>query len=243
MLKKLLVLLLLTIGLQAIAQKGKAVLILKDSTRINGYGEISGVSTTVSIMFENDTLRWKKYNGKDLIGIDILEHNYYRKFRYKYIDGGKYPKLLEVVALDSLSLYVKLYDGSSLSNSFISVPQPTGNFVMPQTIMLEDGREVPVASSRNLYNEMNLPRYSYYVGYGESDQVEHLYTKGIPFAKSFKKAMAAYFENCPELLEKVESGEFSNTQLGKVMDFYNTKCLKSINSKDRDAESGSGSND
>ncbi|MFD2826397.1 hypothetical protein ACFSYG_07930 [Leeuwenhoekiella polynyae] len=243
MLKKLLVLLLITISHQAVAQKGKAVLILKDSTRINGYGEISGVSTTVSIMFENDTLRYKKYNGKDLIGIDILEHNYYRKFRYKHIDGGKYPKVLEVVSLDSLSLYVKLYEGSSLSNSFINVPQPVGNLANLQTITLENGTEVPLGLSRNLYNEINLPRYSYYVGYGKSDQVEHLYTKGIPFAKSFKKAMIAYFENCPELLEKVESGEFSNTQLGKVLDFYNTKCLKSTNSKDRDTESASGSND
>ncbi|EAQ49770.1 MULTISPECIES: hypothetical protein [Leeuwenhoekiella] len=240
MLKQLLLLLLVTLSHQAIAQKGKAVLILKDSTRVNGYGEISGVSTTVSIMFENDTLRWKKYNGKDLIGIDILEHNYYRKFRYKYIDGGKYPRALEVVSLDSLSLYVKLYEGRALSNSFVSVPQPTGDLAKPQTIILEDGKEVPVASSRNLYNEINLPRYSYYVGYGESDQVEHLYTKGIPFAKSFKKAMTMYFENCPELLEKVENKEFSNTQLGEVLDFYNSRCLKADSTKDRDTDTISG---
>ena len=233
MLKQLLLILLIAFTNLTIAQKGEAVLILKDSTRIHGYGEISGVSTTVSIKFENDSLRYKAYKAKDLIGIDILENNYYREFRYKYIDGGKYPKVLEVVSVDSLSLYVKFYEGSSLSNSFVNIPKPVAALETLKTVTLDNGQELSIGSSRSLYNELNFPRYSYYVGVGESDQVEHLYTKGIPFAKSFETSMITYFEHCPELIQKVESGQFSNTQLGKVLDFYNTKCLKSTNSVER----------
>lgn len=208
------------------AQKGKAVLILKDSTRINGIGEISGISSIVSVKFKNDTLKYKTYKSKEIIGIDILENNYYRQFRYKYKDGAKYPEILEIVSLDSLSLYVRVYNGSALTNTFIN--EPVTGFDNTQTIELDNGQTINISQRpRNSYTEINFPRYSYYVGYGESDQVEHLYTKGLPFAKSFKKSMKKYFKNCPSLLDKVENKEFSNDELWVVLDYYNKQCLNS----------------
>ena len=68
------------------------------------------------------------------------------------------------------------------------------------------------------------------VAKGKSDEVDHLYTKGLPFAKSFKNSMEDYFQDCPELIEKVENKEFGNDELWKVLEFYNEKCLK-VNSK------------
>lgn len=208
------------------AQKGKAVLILKDSTRINGIGEISGISSIVSVKFKNDTLKYKTYKSKEIIGIDILENNYYRQFRYKHKDGAKYPEILEIVSLDSLSLYVRVYSGSALTNTFVN--EPITGFDNTQTIELDNGQTINISQRpRNSYTEINFPRYSYYVGYGESDQVEHLYTKGLPFAKSFKKSMKKYFQNCPSLLDKVENKEFSNDELWVVLDYYNKQCLNS----------------
>lgn len=208
------------------AQKGKAVLILKDSTRINGIGEISGISSIVSVKFKNDTLKYKTYKSKEIIGIDILENNYYRQFRYKHKDGAKYPEILEIVSLDSLSLYVRVYSGSALTNTFVN--EPVTGFDNTQTIELDNGQTINISQRpRNSYTEINFPRYSYYVGYGESDQVEHLYTKGLPFAKSFKKSMKKYFKNCPSLLDKVDNKEFSNDELWLVLDYYNKQCLNS----------------
>ena len=208
------------------AQKGKAVLILKDSTRINGIGEISGISSIVSVKFRNDTLKYRTYKSKEIIGINILENNYYRKFRYKYKDGGRFPEILEIVSIDSLSLYVRIYEGSVLSNSFSNEPILIIGNEPVQTIELDNGQEIIIGQSRNIYREINFPRYSYYVGIGDSDQVEHLYTKGLPFAKSFKKSIKKYFKNCPSLIEKVENKEFSNDELWRVLDFYNQNCLK-----------------
>jgi hypothetical protein len=209
------------------AQKGKAVLILKDSTRIDGIGEISGISSIVSVKFKNDTLKYKTYKPKEIIGIDILENNYYREFRYKYKDGGKFPEILEIVSIDSLSLYVRIYEESVLSNSFSDEPIPGINDELAPTITLDNGQKIKMGRSRNLYRETNFPRYSYYVGIGESDQVEHIYTKGLPFAKNFQKTMEKYFKNCPDLIEKVEKKEFSNDELWAVLEFYNKECLKS----------------
>lgn len=208
-----------------VAQSGPSVLILKDSTQIKGYGEINGISSIVSVKFKNDTLKYKTYKSKDLIGIDILENDYYRQFRYKYKDGDKYPEIMEIVSIDSLSLYVRVYEGGVLTNSFLN--QSSFNTVPNQTFTLANGEEIGVSPSRNVYTEFNIPRYSYYVGLGNSNQVEHLYTKGLPFAKSFKKSMKTYFKDCPTLLEKVESKEFSKDNLVVVLEFYNQNCRSS----------------
>lgn len=180
----------------------------------------------VSVKFKNDTLKYKTYKSKEIIGIDILENNYYRQFRYKYNDSAKYLEILEIVSLDSLSLYVRVYNGSVLTNTFVN--EPVTEFDNTQTIELDNGQTINVGQRpRNSYTEINFPRYSYYVGYGESDQVEHLYTKGLPFATSFKKSMKKYFKNCPSLLDKVENKEFLNDDLWEVLDYYNKQCLNS----------------
>ncbi|WP_179316466.1 hypothetical protein [Winogradskyella undariae] len=222
--KHILFLLLISISTSMVAQSGQAVLILKDNTQIKGYGEISGISSIVSVKFKNDTLKYKTYKSKDLIGVDILENDYYRKFRYKYIDGDKYPEIMEIVAIDNLSLYVRVYEGGVLSNSFLN--EASFNTLPNQTVILDNGEEISLSQSRNIYIAIDIPRYSYYVGLGDSDQVEHLYTKGLPFAKSFKKSMKKYFKDCSALLEKVENKEFSKDNLIDVLEFYNQNCFK-----------------
>lgn len=208
------------------AQTGKAILILKDSTRINGIGKISGISSIVTVKFKNDTLKYKSYKSKEIIGIDILENNYYRKFRYKYVKGEKYPEIMEIVSVDSLSLYVRIYDGGAISNSFSNEPVGVINNSPNETVKLDNGQEIKISQSKNMYTFITIPRYSYYVGIGQSDEVEHLYTKGLPFAKSFKKSMKTYFKNCPELIEKVNNKAFSNKDLVSVLEFYNINCFK-----------------
>lgn len=224
--QKLIIILLFT-GF-ASAQKGKAILILKDSTQINGIGEISGFSSIVTVKFKNDTLKSKTYRSKEIIGIDILENNYYRKFRFKYIDGAKFPEILEIVSIDNLSLYVRIYEGRVLSNSYYNEPISMVGKAPNQMIKLDNGQEIKVVQNRNLYMSVDIPRYSYYVGSGQSDKVEHLYTKGLPFAEGFKKSLKKYFKDCPKLIEKIENDEYSSDKLLSVLEFYNRNCLNVI---------------
>jgi len=223
------------------AQKGKAVLILKDSTRINGVGEVSGISSIFSVKFKNDSLKYRRYKSKEIIGIDILENGQYRKFRYKYVNGDRFPEILEVVSIDYLSLYLRIYEENVLArnhltndvivnkpNSIIDISTPGmyNRIIKPKFIKLNNGEKIEINPIRNFYYAIDFERYSYYVGHGTNDQVKHLYTKGLPFAKSFKKSISKYFKDCPELIDKVENKEFSKNEIWKVLEFYNRHCME-----------------
>lgn len=42
----------------------------------------------------------------------------------------------------------------------------------------------------------------------------------------FKKVVQSYFNDCPQLQEKVEKGEFKKDDFEKIVEFYNQNCAK-----------------
>lgn len=45
----------------------------------------------------------------------------------------------------------------------------------------------------------------------------------------FKKVVQSYFTDCPQLQEKVESGEFKKDDFEKIVEFYNQNCAPKNN--------------
>jgi hypothetical protein len=70
-------------------------------------------------------------------------------------------------------------------------------------------------------------------GHRMENLTETLFVKGddmaIPFnyveLKSFKKRAKAYFEDCPELVYKIENETFKRKDLVKIAAFYNSNCF------------------
>ncbi|MFA9189237.1 hypothetical protein AAGV33_11285 [Flavobacterium sp. FBOR7N2.3] len=202
--KYFLILLLFIFSSYSYSQKGKAILILKDGTQINGIGEISGFSSIITVKFKNDTLKYKTYNSKEILGIDIFEKDYKRKFMYRNIEGEKFPRILELISVGDLSLYLRLYDeGSFIKAVFNGAVSQDADFWL------------------------SIPRISYFIGKGESNNVKNFYTRGLPFSKSFKNSVKDYFNDCPELIAKLENDGFSKNNVFEVVDFYNRNCYKS----------------
>lgn len=228
MLQKTILILVLFFNTQVFSQRGDAILILKDSTEIIGKGGVYANSLLLSPKFGNDTLKYKYYNADEIIGIDILEEDYYRQFRYKYKDGKKYPELVEIMLLDSLSLYVRAYGENFFGTDLEFSPNFNSNttYLDPNSTA---NRDLAPPNFFNDYKVYSNSSHNYYTGHGSSDQIELIYTDKSVFAPSFKKAMKKYFKDCPELIEKIENKEFNKEQIWRVVDFYNRECLGSEN--------------
>lgn len=243
----ILIITILMLSCKLFSQKGEALLIMKDSTEIEGVGEISGISSIVSVKFKNDTLKYKTYDTDEIIGINIKEYGYYRKYRYKKTDTSKYPELLEIIFIDKISLYLKIFGNGSLprhmyyqlddkrNKEFGGNPEDTYFYKW-----LRDNVDIFVNDAElerikeNELNKMilsqafrgdNFNRISYYIGKTEDYEVEHLYDFGLPFSKSFKKAMNQKFSDCPDLMKKVDDKTFTKKDVVQVLYFYNNFCL------------------
>lgn len=57
------------------------------------------------------------------------------------------------------------------------------------------------------------------------DQLFWLSTpEGGVFSRNFKKAATEYFQDCPALVTKIESEEFTRKTAAKMVQFYNNQC-------------------
>jgi hypothetical protein len=201
------------------AQRGEAELILNDGKRIKGFGEITGMSSILTVRFKNDSLKYRAYSHEDIIGIDIKENEYFRKFRYKNTDKSKYPKLLEIISNGELSLYIRIFGEGILSG--MPLQKRLEKYVSEHHFVPPDSNGFFINYA---YTEIDFQRYSYYIGVKGSYDVEHLYTRGLPFSKTFKKAMKSKFKNCPELIDKIEEKEFKKEDIITAIYFFNQEC-------------------
>jgi hypothetical protein len=51
---------------------------------------------------------------------------------------------------------------------------------------------------------------------------------------SFRKDMAEYFRECPELTRMIEEREFRKGELESIVTFYNTRCKEEPLTSDQD---------
>ena len=212
------------------SQKGNAILILKDSSEIKGVGEVSVINSIISAKFGNDSLKFKSYRSKEIIGINIIENNYSRKFRYKYIDKNKFPELVEIISInDKLSLYCRIYDGGNLMDSDLTreivQSRINNNFNnINSNVELPDGTRINLFPSTFAFAKIDFPRISYYIGESNNERLEHLYTFGLPFSKKFEKAISKRFGKCTSLIEKIDNKKFTKNNILDLVNYYNENC-------------------
>jgi hypothetical protein len=66
---------------------------------------------------------------------------------------------------------------------------------------------------------------NYYLRKKHEKEVTHISSTHL-FSKNFKKAATSYFEDCPDLVEKIATKEYRKRDIRAVIEFYNAKCKK-----------------
>ena len=119
-------------------------------------------------------------------------------FEFVTIKEGKDPELLEVL----VNGYLKLY-GEGTSVYMVSAPAAGGGF----------GHVGGVSSTSTFYLKK------------ENENTAQFYTcKGYVPKISFTKLIDQYFNDCPEIQQKVENKEFKKKHYKEIVEFYNQNC-------------------
>ncbi|PIB30619.1 hypothetical protein [Maribacter sp. 4G9] len=162
-----------------------------------------GSSITGEGKLKKDQVKFWKSDGSKAEKIDITS---LERVTFRYRAGDKtylpvevrereYPLVLQLLEEGSVSLY----------RDYMTVMYMSG-MGMPGS--------APVMNSNSIVD--------YYVR-REGQPAEHLASNQL-FSKNFKKAASQYFEDCPELVQRIQNHEYQKRDIQEVVSYYNSSC-------------------
>lgn len=204
--KKITVLTLVVLVSQIVfSQNQNAFIHLKNGKTLQGYVDITN-SGNIKYSVDEESKEQKTFTYKDVKQLDLFHNDDIIVFLYKNVNNlNKAPeyKLMEVLLLGKVSLYrvhnFGRYDSSS------------GGSMTLQGFSY-GGSQWAKYSVNNYYVSKN------------NGTVEKLATTGTLFAKSFKKSASEYFNDCPDLVQKIKDYTFTKKDITEIVMFYNESC-------------------
>ncbi|MGY8939071.1 MAG: hypothetical protein ACKVK4_03750 [Flavobacteriales bacterium] len=186
------------------AQKAKAILTFNDGTKLEGLGKLKG-SERVKFRKDKNT-KAKKYHFKDLESVKIYSGDAKTSYVYLLEKEKKRYKVLEEVVIGDISLYKIVRHGTH-------APMGVGFGGVGGV----GGMGMGMGASFTIKN--------YYLRKKHEKEVTQISSTHL-FSKNFKKAATTYFEDCPDLVEKIATKEYRKRDIRAVIEFYNSKCKK-----------------
>ncbi|WP_196887245.1 hypothetical protein [Aureivirga sp. CE67] len=176
---------------------GQGYVIYKDSTKTYGYVRLKGNK----VIFKNTAKgKTRKLNYKDLLGVTFNPNGKELQYDYVKITSRRKPQLLRKIISGEISLYEK------------TTTQFLGDFQSQ--------------SNPNPNQKTSVSYIEYYIKKKDALQGHPYVVKNFDmFDQNFTQIVNRYFSDCPDLILKVEAGEYRIEDYQRVVEFYNKNCL------------------
>jgi hypothetical protein len=190
----------LIISLNCKSQNQKATLYFRNGDTIQGLAKMSAWG---KIRFrKNKQSTTENYDGKTVSKFDIEEDSSYipNTYIYKLLQNKDYssrPVLMKMITEGKINLYKITTTGTSAPMGFGGMGMGMG---------------------------MSYSYENYYVCRDNSDIVIKLTTLGTFMGENFIKAASEYFNDCIDLVNKIENKVYRKKDIEEIVKFYNTKC-------------------
>ncbi|MEJ6791287.1 MAG: hypothetical protein QNK89_00715 [Lacinutrix sp.] len=178
------------------SQDQEATLFFRDGTTLKGYASIThNRNIEFRLTLEDDPDEWK-----DIMVKAITFHGFDTDIRYEYqylIKGKQHPLLLEVVEKGNVNLYKSI-----------------DYYVFNRRGLFPNDNRFG-----GYYNEVSKKnKYHYYIRKPNQKLVVKLNNR------FYYKEAAKYFQDCPTLVEKINSKKYSKKRAIEIVQFYNDLC-------------------
>ncbi|CAL2094239.1 hypothetical protein [Tenacibaculum sp. 190524A05c] len=195
--KKIVSLLLLVLSVILNAQDAKGVLLFKDGTSVEGYGDIKKNKIRFKAELEDEIDTWDHTLVQGVIFANV---------EYEYVliqTKSRKPKLLKVIRDGEIRLYAdeflflsksKKIKGKNYSTDFSNI----GSL----------GRIEYEESKKNYYIKKQSEK------------------KALGFYRNKKKILLNYFENCDVISDILETKEYRNLTPLQIFDLYYVYCTE-----------------
>lgn len=221
MIKNVIVLVIvLSLSIQALkSQKRFSRITFKDSTKVNGLAKFLDEGREVQFFGDKGTGP-VIYSYLNIEKVEMRIKNKSRTFEYiQVINQGK-VKLAELLVSGKVNLYEFSYQTEGWS------PQLSNNFPSTFSISTPNG-PIKISTSSNA----GVLSGSIYREFSHKDfcvkrNVEEMarYFKDAATGAGFRKMGAYYFQDCPKISDKIQSGKLPLRKLQEIVIAYNTTC-------------------
>lgn len=184
------------ISFMVYAQKDTGTVIFKDGTKLEGIVMVKGYD---KVIYKTDKKASKKTFQFDTI--DTLKMNH-----------RKGEKIL-------VALKVKEHDKDQIVEVITTGENAT--LYKKSTLFFNPGTPMPYGTGGSVPSHSTIE--SAYLKKKNESEATYLGNNAL-FSKNFSKTSAEFFEDCPELVKKIENKEFKKKDLKEIIEFYNTNC-------------------
>lgn len=179
----------------------KVSILFRDGTVLNGYGKFRAMLPNKIVYKETKNSRREVYDYRTvkrlIIYSDMGEQFYEYKMPRSLSSTNVIIRLYEVVQWGKINLY------QYLEKSVSSTP------IYP----------FDAGYSETKYDEY----FVYFISEDRDSDFVKFFSYRIP-SRRFKKVAKQYFSSCPELLKKINKGDFDQLEIPDVIAYYNKKC-------------------
>lgn len=189
-----------------------ATIYFRDGTVKEGLGKITLLDDKIKFK-ANKKADKEIYDYRELDKITFKEKKedktyQYKIFKKKNVKKPQYP-LLEIEVIGNFSLFSKEVTYTASTPGFGGHSFSVGG----------NSFSTPATGGFNYSNTYKV----YYITKKNSDEVYFIFDKKILGGK-FIKSARKYFEDCPLLVEKINSKEFKRNDIIEIIEFYNKNC-------------------
>lgn len=199
------------------AQKHLARITLNDSTVLDGYA--SFIDEGKSVVFKkNKKGSIQEYSFSQIQKVEILKSGKRKTYTYiKVINQGT-VKLAEILISGRLSLFQFSYEAEGWVAPAVNLPGANVNVNSPNGPVA-----ISIAAAPTFYAAYGKKTFKDYAVKRDGEEKARFF-KDSAAGASFKQIGAYYFQNCPALVARIESGTFNLRKLPEIVTFYNANC-------------------
>ncbi len=215
----------------------KGTIELKSGEILKGFIKLKNSAFDVRFKETESQKKASKVKFKEIKEMITVEDSLYkRKFYYKKTDKSKFLSFVELIHKGKTDVYINNSIDLDLfysKNKYISAEEwmqrMKDDFLFRNTNHLEMfdnyfalNNSIGVAGG----GLIDVSKIDYFLYKSTDKTLIHIGSKGNFLYKNFKKTASKYFEDCPELVEKIKLRKLKLKHLTEILNFYNINCSK-----------------
>lgn len=198
-----------------IGQKRLSRITFKDGTVVNGFAKFLEEGKEITFFSDKDS-EPVVYSYLNIEKVEMMKGNEKATYEYIQVINQGTHKLAELLKEGRVNLYKFSYEETGWGTVNLGI--------IGHDVSASGGPIIVTTTFSNRFEYGYYKRTYKDLCVKRDDEEMARYFKDNSLGASFKQLGAYYFQDCPELAEKIRNGKLKLGKLATIVDYYNNFC-------------------